>query len=182
MLKPILALLLAASPAFFVKPVAQEEDLSTVKMTRARALKGLRGCPRKHRDCNDWSADFLIDLYWHGDRGVLDALLDAQPYGDGAMASGLGNFYAELLQKQPHVFLREISGRPAKKRFGICMAAGSTDGSGMSGSMRRDVRASLRRVARERGTRLARIARDCWDVASEADSHARSQVPERLKR
>lgn len=171
----IVTLAATAASSFVVRPAAQNDPAE--KMTRARALKGLRGCSRKprDRDCNDWSADFLIDAYWRGDRGTLKALLDAQPYGDGGMAEGLGAFYSEVLEKQTRVFLRAIARRPARERSALCDAAGLTDGGGLDDPMRRTIRANLKRVERGRDRRLVRVARACWDAASEADRRTKSQ-------
>lgn len=181
MLKPILALLLAAAPALFALPAAQEEDISTVKMTRARALRGLRSCAKRPRGagCSDYSSDFLINRYFRmrDDLEVLKVLLDTEPYGDGALSEGLGTFYGEMLEKRPRVFLRAIAGRPAKERRAVCDAAGRADGGGMSEKGLRSVRANLGRVARGRDARLARVARACWAAASEANSREWSHRP-----
>jgi hypothetical protein len=177
-LKLILALTLAAAPAFVTRPGPQA-DLSTVKMTRARSLAGLRSCARNPRGtgCSDYSSDFLINLYWRerADAEVLKVLLDAEPYGDGALAEGLGAFYSEMLERRPRVFLRAISGRPARERRSLCTAAGITDGSGMSDATLRAVRANLNRIARERRAPLATVARDCWADASAGDRRTKSQ-------
>src|ERR1044071_8317629 len=134
MLKPILILALALAPALFVKPAAQ--DGSDAGMTRARALKGLRGCSNQPRnvDCGDLSADFLIDRYFQkrDDLEVLKVLLDARPYGEGALAEGLGVFCSEMLERRPRAFLRAIAPRPARERQALCDAAGVADGGGMS--------------------------------------------------
>lgn len=171
----IVTLAATAVSAFVVRPAARKDPAE--KMTRARALKGLRGCSRKprDRDCNDWSADFLIDAYWRGDRGALKALLDAEPYGDGAMAEGLGTFYSEMLEKRPRIFLRALARRPARERSALCDAAGGTDGGGMSVRTRRTVRVTLKRIERGRDARLARVARACWAAASAADRRTKSQ-------
>lgn len=173
----IVTLAATVASAFVVKPAARNDPAE--KMTRARALKGLKGCAKRPRDidCNEMSADFLIDLYLRGrgDARVLKALLDAQPHSDGALSESLGTFYAQMLEKRPRVFLRAIAGRPSKERRGLCSLAGGTDGGGMSDAMLRSVRANLRRISRERGTRLAPVARACWAEASAADRHAKSQ-------
>jgi hypothetical protein len=177
MLKQFLVLMLAAASALVIKPVRQGDQSES--MTRARAIAGLEGCLRRPRDmdCSDLSADFLIREYWRGrgDAAVLKALLDAEPHGNGAMSEGLGDFYATVLEKRPRIFLRAISGRPTKERRSLCSAAGGTDGSGMSDAMLRNVRANLRRISRERGSRLAHVARQCWAEASAADRRAKSQ-------
>jgi hypothetical protein len=176
MLKPFLVLTLAVAPALFVKPAAQ--DSPARKMTRARALAGLRGCAKRPKDvgCSDDSADFLINRYFRGrdDPEVLKVLLDVQPYGDGALSEGLGTFYSEMLEKRPRVFLRAIAGRPAKERHALCDAAGRTDGSGMSDKTERAVRANLVRITRERHSGLAPVARACWADVSEGDRRAKS--------
>jgi hypothetical protein len=171
----IVTLAATVASAFVVRPAARNDPAE--KMTRARALKGLKGCAKRprDRDCNDWSADFLIDAYWRGDRGALKALLDAEPYGDGAMAEGLGTFYSEMLEKRPRVFLRAIARRPARERGALCDAAGLTDGGGLDDPMRRTIRANLKRIERGRDRRLARVARACWAAASEADRRTKSQ-------
>jgi hypothetical protein len=179
MLKPILALFLAAAPIVFARPAAQEEDLPTVKMTRARALKGLRSCAKNRlgAGCSDYSADFLINRYFRGrdDLEVLKVLLDTWPYGDGALSEGLGTFYGDMLEKRPLVFLRAVAVRPAKERHDLCEAAGRGDGGGMSEKELSAVKTNLGRVARGRDARLAKAARACWATVSEANSEAWSQ-------
>ena len=174
MLKPFLILALAFAPTIFAKPAAQ--DYSTIKMTRARALRGLRRCGKQPRDagCSDYSTDFLINRYFQrrDDPEVLKALLDAQPYGDGAMSEGLGDFYSQMLEKRPRVFLRAIAARPSKERHALCDAAGTTDGSGFNERARRAIRSNLKRIGRD--ARLARVARACWADASAADASTKN--------
>ena len=167
------ALAAAAARGLVTRQVAPD---AAAGMTRARALRGLEGCRErpKHPDCGDLAADLLIDAYWRGDRNarVLKALLDAGQGSDAALAEGLGTFYAELLQKQPRVFVQAIASRPARERRDLCEAAGVVDGGGMSDEIKSGVKAGLRRIAVGRSPRLARVARQCWAAVDAADRRA----------
>jgi hypothetical protein len=120
----------------------------------------LRCCGRNtcSERCDENAAEHLIALFERGDKSLLQPLLDAGLVSDGALSESLGVFYADLLWKEPRIFLRALASRPRSEQHSLASLAGSTDGSGMPVKMLREVRAELEKLGRQRN-RLAPVAR-----------------------
>ena len=123
-------------------------------LTRSKALTILKGCATRPvtLGCNEETAWYLIGLYNRGDRSLLKPLLDAGLTSDGALSEMLGDFYANVLWKHPHVFLEALRSRPRKEQKQLAWLAGAIDGSGMSANMLLDVRRTLGKLSSNRGT------------------------------
>lgn len=130
---------------------------------RKRLLIQLKGCSTRPvtLGCSDETAEEVIKLYQRGDKSVLRSLLDAGLTSDGALSATLGDFYAQLLLKRPLEFLQALTARPEKEQRKLSWLAGATDGSGMSPETRGKVQASLGKLAKQSGGKLASTARIC---------------------
>jgi len=130
---------------------------------RAAALRTLRGCATRPiaLGCSEDTAEYLIGLYDRGDRSLLNPLLAAGASSDGALSEILGDFYSNVLLKNPRVFLASVRSQPRKQVGHLCWMAGVTDGGGMGTEMLRDVRHSLRVISSRRTDPLSSIARIC---------------------
>ena len=176
-LRHTLAVLLSAAAALSFAGSANAQNNAAEKMTRSRALSRLKGCSRpRHADlCDEDDADFLIRLFWRGDTSLLKPLLDAGPYSDAALAEILGTFYEKVLEQHTRLFLRGLAPRPKQEQYELALAAGFTDGGGMSPKMLHEVRRNLRRVAAKRHDRLAPVARRCLAAIEEAARRTQTQ-------
>ncbi len=85
-------------------------------LNRERALAMLKGCARNrlYRGCNEDTAEYLIGLYKSGDKSLLDPLVDAGFFSDGALSETLGSFYGELLSERPIELLNALHSRTRK--------------------------------------------------------------------
>lgn len=133
------------------------------RMSRATALTTLKGCATRSitLGCNEDTAEYLITLYKRGDKSLLRPLLDAGLTSDGALSEVLGDFYSQVLWKNPREMLAALRLRTRKEQRSLSRLMGSVDGSGMPDNMLRDVRRSLSRIASQGNDRLAGVARVC---------------------
>jgi len=140
-------------------------------MTRSTALRTLKGCATRPitLGCSEDTAGYLIKLYEHGDKSLLKPLLDAGLTSDGALAEILGDFYSNVLWKNPREFLERLKLRSKNEQLGLSRLAATTDGSGMGGDMLRDVRRNLRQIESQRG-RLGPVARICLREVNKANA------------
>jgi hypothetical protein len=144
---------------------------SSKPMSRATALRTLKGCATRPitLECSEDTAGYLIKLYEDGDRPLLKPLLEAGLTSDGALAEILGDFYANVLWKNPREFLEALKLRSKKERQSLCRLAATTDGSGMGGDMLSDVRRNVGHMGSEHG-RLAPVARICVREVNKANA------------
>lgn len=101
----------------------------------------LRCCGRTlcSERCDENAAEYLIGLFKRRDRALLPPLLDAGLVSDGALAESLGDFYGELLWKEPRTFLKALASRRRSDQRHLARLAGGMDGSGMPDEMLREV-------------------------------------------
>ena len=139
---------------------------------RADALRTLKGCATRPITwgCNEDTAGYLIGLYDRGDRSLLRPLLDAGLHSDGALAEMLGDFYSDVLEKNPRAFLSSLRSRPIAQQRRLCWSASVTDGSGMGTQTLRNVRYSLRVISSRRNDRLSPVARVCLANVNRANA------------
>jgi hypothetical protein len=144
----------------------------SVPKNRADALRTLKGCATHPitQGCSEDTAGYLIGLYDRGDHGLLKPLLDAGVSSDGALAEMLGDFYSNVITKNPRWFLVSVRLRPIKQQRHLCWMAGATDGSGMSKALLHDVRNSLRGISSQRGNRLSSVANICLAEINRANA------------
>jgi hypothetical protein len=161
----ILLIALAFSPAR-----AQNQSAGQ-SLSRENALAMLKGCSRSlySEGCNEGTAEYLIGLYNQGDKALLDPLLEAGNFSDGALSQSLGSFYGELLWKEPHTFLKALSSRPKKEQRHLAWLAGAMDGSGMPKEMLLEVQAKLRKIAAQK-RRFSSVARLSLSEVNRANS------------
>jgi len=135
---------------------------SSQRMTRTTALRSLRGCATRPitLGCSEATAEYLVKLYQKGDKSLLKPLLDAGLTSDGALSETLGDFYSNVLWRNPREFVGALTSHRKEEQHSLCRLAATTDGSGMENDMLRDVRRKLRRMRSQRG-RLASVARIC---------------------
>ena len=139
---------------------------------RAAALRTLKGCAARPitLGCNEDTAGYLIGLYDRGDHSLLRPLLDAGRSSDGALAEILGDFYSNVLSKNPRLFLASVRSSRPKQQHRLCWMAGLTDGGGMGPQMLFDVRHSLRVISSQRNDPLSYVARVCLTSVNRANS------------
>jgi hypothetical protein len=139
---------------------------------RADGLRILKGCATwpLTLGCSEDTAGYLIGLYDRGDRSLLRPLLDAGLHSDGALAEILGDFYSNVLEKNPRAFLSSLRSRPTVQQRHLCWSAGVTDGGGMGTQMLLNVRHSLRVISSRRKDRLSPVARVCLANVNRANA------------
>ena len=139
---------------------------------RAAALRTLKGCATRPitLGCSEDTAGYLIGLYDRGDRSLLKPLLAAGASSDGALSEILGDFYSNVLSKNPRAFLAAARSQPRKQRGHLCWMAGVTDGSGMGTRELRDVRHSLRVISSQRNDPLSSVAHVCLANVNRANA------------
>ena len=140
-------------------------------MSRAAALRTLKGCATRPitLGCSEDTAGYLIKLYKNGDKALLKPLLEAGLTSDGALSEILGDFYSNVLWKKPHEFLEALKSRPEEEQHTLSRLSATTDGSGMSGDMLRDVRRNLSRIGSQHSG-LAPVARVCLIEVDKANT------------
>jgi len=86
--------------------------------------------PNEHKlkdVCDDGSITlFLESLFWRGDIGLLNKLLEAADSHADAVTE-IGTFYADLLERRNADVLRALGGLPVEKQKEVCKLAGSDD-------------------------------------------------------
>jgi hypothetical protein len=143
----------------------------TTPQSRATALATLKGCATRPitLGCSEGTAEYLIKLYENGDKALLKPLLEAGLTSDGALSQVLGDFYSNVLWKNPRAFLQALrSYSRTTDQQTLSRLAATTDGSGMSGNMLRDVRRNLHRIRSEHGP-LGPIAKICLSEVDKAN-------------
>jgi len=141
-------------------------------VNRADALRILKGCATRPitLGCSEDTAGYLIGLYDHGDRALLRPLLDAGIRSDAALSEMLGDFYSNVLSKNPRTFLSSLRSRSSKQQRHLCWMASNTDGSRMGTDMLDHVRRSLRVISSRRNDPLSSIARSCLANVNSANA------------
>ncbi len=147
-------------------------------LNRKSAIAKLKGCTRSlsSEGCNEVTAEYLIGLYKRGDKALLSPLLDAGLVSDGALSESLGSFYGELLSKEPRELLKALSSRPQKAQHKLAWLAAIMDGSGMPKEMFVEARSRLRKIAGQRRSSLAGVARLCLMELEKANSQKTSAL------
>ena len=165
---PFISLLFLAVLNLNIGPVAQTPK------NRAEAVRTFKACLRPNRpttlDCSEDFVGGVIDLYNRGDHSLLKPLLDAGLSSDGALSEMLGDFYSNVLSKNPRRFLASVQSRPVKQKHHLCWMAGATDGSGMETQMLCDVRHSLRVISSRHADPLSSVARTCLANVNRANA------------
>jgi len=124
-------------------------------------------------DSCDLIVGYGIDLFNRGDKSFLKTLLDVGIGSDGALSESLGDFYANVLWKQPDLFLQGVSGYPNNQQAELARLAGAADGFGMGDDMLRDVRNSLQQLSAQKNP-LAPVAKTCLDGVNKGDKLAKT--------
>ena len=147
--------------SFHALAVCNAQQASKPK-SRAAALTTLKGCTTRPitLGCSEDTAAYLIELYQRGDKSLLNPLLEAGLTSDGALSEILGDFYSDVLWKNPREFLQGLKSRSKKDQQSLSWLAAATDGSGMSDDMLRDIQRNLRRIASQPG-QLTSVASIC---------------------
>jgi hypothetical protein len=73
--------------------------------------------------CNETLLDELTNLYWRGDKAILDPLLRSAGSKSNAVDE-LGDFVASLLDRQTRAAIEELAGLPEPQRQAVCRLAG----------------------------------------------------------
>ena len=100
--------------------------------------------------CEDF-ARVIVAMYEKGDRSVLDTLLGAGKWSDGALSEMLGQFYADRLSKEADLFLSKLAERSQDEQENLCGLAVAADGGGSGDDWGRAVRATLESILVSRG-------------------------------
>jgi hypothetical protein len=122
---------------------------SDYEKNRDYLLGVLRNCGVPDTDCDDETAEFLIQLYKQGHHEVLHALMVAGLKSDGALSETLGDFYYRVLMKAPAAFLGGVRGLDARTQKAVCGLAGGVDGGGMPPEDLSRARRELRRMGHD---------------------------------
>jgi len=111
---------------------------------RGTLVNDLRRCTAKPvRECDGDTAAFVIDLFQRGDETLLRPLFDAGLAGDNPASKVLGNFYVDLITKNPGKYLDGLRTYPPLLQRDICAMAGKGDGSGLTPAQLQTVRTRL---------------------------------------
>lgn len=70
---------------------------------------------------------YLANLYWRGDSGLLFPLLQAAGETQAGVVDGAGVFYADLLDRRPVEILKGLTGIPVEEQSIVCKLAGKDD-------------------------------------------------------
>jgi hypothetical protein len=148
--------------------------LAQTPKNRVEALRTFKACKQPTRpatlDCSEEFVANVIDLYNRGDYSLLKPLLDAGLSSDGALSEELGDFYSNVLSRNPRRFLAAVRSHPVKQEAHLCWMAGVTDGGGMETQMLRNVRRSLRVISSRRDDILSSVARTCLANVNRANA------------
>ncbi len=80
--------------------------------------------------CQDSNLSFFLEaLYWRGDSGLLNQLLQAADSGAEAV-SEIGYFYADLLESHSDETLHVLQNLPESKQEAVCKMAGKDEAAG----------------------------------------------------
>ena len=141
-------------------PTADAQRAETYAAKRARLLRELKKCeaPRPPSGCDEMSVYRVADLYKRGDTSVLPRLMDVAPRSDGALSEALGDFFSELLCREPETFLRAVATRPRREHDNLLFQAAVADGGGMGCRNMAGLRRRLNALSRSRNRRLAALA------------------------
>jgi hypothetical protein len=95
--------------------------------------------------CNNAQlAEDLVNLYWRGDSELLGSLLElADSHSE--VASEMGDFYADLLDRRPNLTLRGLQALAPEMQLAACVRAGENEREG-DGTRFRRIRMNLHAV------------------------------------
>jgi hypothetical protein len=108
---------------------------------------------------------YLANLYWRGDRGLLAPLLQAAGETEAGVLDEAGDFYADLLDRRPAEVLKGLDGLPVEKQKAVCELAGKDDLSFDSPKRERIVK-QLQTIGSDLATRCSQqiVMTDNWWV------------------
>jgi hypothetical protein len=129
--------------------------------------QSLSGCGKKDSECDEETADFVIEVYRQGHKGVLGSLISAGVNSDGALAETLGVFYANTLENAAREFVQAISQQSKDTQVCVCRLAGSGDGSGINSQQALRIQNSLHRIGGGAGMRCLKSFREGRQLGSE---------------
>jgi hypothetical protein len=89
-------------------------------------LARAKGSPEEN-GCDYELTDDVINLYWRGDKTLLQPLLDLAHWHDKDVADDIGTFYGDLLDRQPDVVLSSLRTMDAEHQNRVCEFAGEDD-------------------------------------------------------
>ncbi len=121
---------------------------------RKYLLTSLRACLARPKDLPDENGcdyellDYVVNLYWRGDRSLLQPLLQLARFGRDRVD---GTFYADLLEREPETALGGLSALDLDHRRMVCQLAGE-DGFSLDGPQFERVQKSLNTSAARRPT------------------------------
>ena len=125
----------------------------------------LRGCkvPSVTRGCDEMTPEYLAYLSNHGHEEILTPLMrDGVDSYSAAGSESFGSFLSEVVTDEPDRFLDALLPLPAPTQKRVCLAAGESDGSGMSP-------ADLKRVNNRLGAMTDPVARRCLSEIEKAN-------------
>ncbi|HZS47308.1 MAG TPA: hypothetical protein VFC63_19720 [Blastocatellia bacterium] len=144
---------------------------------RNAVATAISGCGTESNSDNcEVITSYGTDLFNRGDKTLLKPLLEAGIGSDGTLAETLGDFYSNVLWKDPQTFLQSLSEFPKEQQAELSMLAGAADGSGMGDDMSRDVRQNLSQIAGQKNNDLALVAKTCLDGVNKGDKLAKSNA------
>ena len=126
---------------------------------KKEVLSALAKCshvPPRPNNCDDVAGEVLT-WYECGDSALLDPLLGASAYSDGALSDLLGGFLGDLIVGHPDLLLRHVSRRSASEQEAIGQL--TLDSDEIPVDQIPKVQADLKRLASSRDQRVAKAAR-----------------------
>lgn len=106
--------------------------------------------------CDYELLDDVTNLYWRGDRTLLQPLLEIAAWRE-YVIEGIGTFYNDLLDRQPDAVLAGLRALDAKKQNVVCQLAGD-DSLGMKSVQMERIHNSLKAVGDELAARCLQVA------------------------
>ena len=151
-----LSTLIASICLFLAFANAQNE-----KQTKRSALSRLNKCAIEFsgKNCNENDAQFLIDLYFRGEKDLLKPLLNAGLKSDGALTEILGTFYADILNTETKSFLFALSEKTKVEQIEISKRTVWADGSGNSIEWEARIKKKLTTIIRSNDKKLSPVAK-----------------------
>ncbi len=129
--------------------------------TRASAIRSLRACngERVKTECSEDAANYLMGKFYRGDQALLPLLIRTGLRADGALATDLADFYADLLSTRPELFLEQLRGFSPSDQGQLAWLAGTGDGGGLAPDELKTIVANLHRLAASGSPNHRRLAR-----------------------
>lgn len=149
----------------FTNNVNAQNEIPTKKAALARLDKCV--VEPSDYDCSADNVQYLIRLYYKGEKDLLKPLLNAGLKSDEDLSETLGDFYADTLIRETESFLLVLSENKKEEQIYLIRMTFRSDGSGNTPEWESNVKAKLKKIIELNDKKLSPTAKVCAEQLEE---------------